>query len=119
MNKKEPLETLRMLIPNISEEHREMFKKLHQISSIADDYIIDVCPAYRLIDIRAKPNSKMATRGFSFNQLEYCYFILPKILPNNESKYGYNEAEHYRAKMNEYIRNGKHPVEYLYKKFIH
>lgn len=107
---------LKKYIPELKDEHRKMYQDLHAICKESKDYKLDILPVHHLVILTPIDSSKNQD-DVSFNHLEYCFLVLPNLLPFQTWKYGIGTILHAKAKMDECIREGKHPIEYLHKRF--
>jgi len=94
-------------------KHQKMFDELHLKCNIP----------YDLSVVRGKNKIYLLSNNIEedkeYDHMEYCLLVLPHLLPYPDGwKYGLGPILHMQAKMHSYIREGKHPVEYLYKKFV-
>lgn len=95
-------------------KHRKMFEELHLKCNIPYDLSVTNC----INKIYLLSNNSIE-EDKEYDHMEYCLLVLPYLLPYPDKwKYGLGSVLHMQAKMHSYIREGIHPVEYLYKKFI-
>jgi hypothetical protein len=102
---------LQNIIPTLDKKkHLPMLLKVHEHCKQLKDYNISVDNQLVILTPKIREDED---KIICIPQFEYCMYVLPEVLPLNQEKYGVGTILHLRSKMDEYIRGGIHPLEYI------